>query len=325
MYVYKKEPNSKAKELMLAALNVVAEGETISTIAKLFHKSYNSIKNWVIRFKEFGIAGLYEEPRSGRPTKIVNHKITEFFASVKNGIFPKQLVRQIKKDTGVSYTESGIRVMLRSHNFTPKVPDSTHKNKASNEKIEEWQKALKWWLSCIKRDGFEMYVMDETILLQDYVPKRGPWSSKGQKVLQTYFGDHQRRVIYGAISDLHQYFLQGKKFDGSTFLKFVKRLLELSGKVVLIMDAASQHRTKEFKEFVKENRHRLRIMYLPTVCPEFNAIEECWHQLKIQPFMYDYYEHISGRIQDAMKYLRAIAFSQNIEQYLFRKPIAKTF
>ena len=45
MYVYKKEPNPKAKERMLAVLNVVAEGETISTIAKLFHKSYNSIKN----------------------------------------------------------------------------------------------------------------------------------------------------------------------------------------------------------------------------------------------------------------------------------------
>ena len=58
MYVYKKEPNPKAKERMLAVLNVVAEGETISTIAKLFRKSYNSIKNWVMRFKQFGIAGL---------------------------------------------------------------------------------------------------------------------------------------------------------------------------------------------------------------------------------------------------------------------------
>ena len=188
MYVYKKEP--KAKERMLAVLNVVAEGETISTIAKLFHKSYNSIKNWVMRFKEFGIAGLYEEPRSGRPTKLVNHKITEFFAGVKNGIFPKQLVRQIKKGTGVSYTESGVRAMLRSHNFTPKVPNSTHKNKASNEKIEEWQKSLKRWILCVKRNGFELYIQDETMLLQDHVPKRGPWSRRGQKVLQTYLGDH---------------------------------------------------------------------------------------------------------------------------------------
>ena len=116
-----------------------------------------------------------------------------------------------------------------------------------------------------------------------------------------------------------------KQFDGSTLLKFVKKLLELGYKIAIIMDGASQHKTKEFKEFVKENRHRLRIMYLPTGCPELSAIEKCWHQLKIRPFMYDYYEHISGRTQDAMKYLRTTAFSQNIEQYLFRKPIAKTF
>ena len=95
--------------------------------------------------------------------------------------------------------------------------------------------------------------------------------------------------------------------------------------IAIVMDAASQHRTKAFKEFVKDNSHRLRIIYLPTGCPEFSAIEECWHQLKIQPFMYDYYEHISGRTRDAMKYLRATAFSQNIEQYLFRKLLQRLF
>ena len=230
-----------------------------------------------MRFKKFGIAGLYEKPRSGHPTKLVNHKNTEFFADIKNGIFPKQLVHQIKKDASVSYTESGIRDMLHRYNFTPKVQDSTHKNKATGEEIEEWQKSLKWWISCAKRDGFEIYVVDETILLHDYVLKRGPWSSKDQKVLQTYFGDHQRLVIYGVISDSHQYFLHGKKFDGSTFLKFVKKLLELGYKIAIVMDGASQYKTKEFKEFVKDNSYRLRIMYLPTGCPELSAIEECWH------------------------------------------------
>ena len=101
---------------------------------------------------------MYEKPRSGHPTKIVNHKITEFFAGVKNGIFPKQLVRQIKRDTGVKCAESGIRDMLHRHNFISKVPDFTHKNKATNEEIEEWQKSLKRWISCVKRDDFELYV-----------------------------------------------------------------------------------------------------------------------------------------------------------------------
>ena len=86
---------------MLAVFNVVEEGKTIPAIARLF---YNSIKNWVMRFKKFGTARLYEKPRSRRPTKLVNHKTTEFFADIKNGIFSKQFVRQIKKDGGVSYT-----------------------------------------------------------------------------------------------------------------------------------------------------------------------------------------------------------------------------
>ena len=77
------------------------------------------------------------------------------------------------------------------------------------------------------------------MLLQDHVPKRGPWSPKGQRVFQVYFGDHQRRAIYGAISDSHWYFLQEKKFNGSTFLKFVKKLLERSDKAAIAMDAAS--------------------------------------------------------------------------------------
>ena len=74
-----------------------------------------------------------------------------------------------------------------------------------------------------------------------------------------------------------------------------------------------------------KSSHRLQIMYLPTGCPELSAIEECWHQLKIQPFMYEHHEHVSGSARAAMKYLRTAAFSQNIEQYLFRRSIAKTF
>ena len=112
--------------------------------------------------------------------------------------------------------------MLRRHNFTPKMPDSTHKNKATNKEIEEWQKSLKRWISCVKRDGFELYIQDETMLLQDHIPKSDPWSLRSQKVLQTYFGDHQRRVIYGAISDSHQYFLQEKNSTARRFSNLSK-------------------------------------------------------------------------------------------------------
>ena len=89
------------------------------------------------------------------------------------------------------------------------------------------------------------------MLLLNHVPKIGPWSPRGQRIFQVYFGDHQILVIYGVVSDSHQYFLQGKKFDGSMFLKFVKKLLESGYKIAIIIDGTSQHKTNTFKEFVK--------------------------------------------------------------------------
>ena len=74
MSAYQQESNSKTKEQMFAVFNVMEEDKTIPTIARLFHKSYNSIKNWMMRFKKFGTVGLYEKPRSGRPTKVVTIK-----------------------------------------------------------------------------------------------------------------------------------------------------------------------------------------------------------------------------------------------------------
>ena len=62
MYAYKKEPNPKTKERMLAVFNVVEGGETIPMIARLFHKSYNSIKNWIARFKKLGTVGFDLDP-----------------------------------------------------------------------------------------------------------------------------------------------------------------------------------------------------------------------------------------------------------------------
>ena len=147
--------------------------------------------------------------------------------------------------------------------------------------------------SCVKRDSFELFVGDETTLQQDYALKRGPWSPAGQKIHRVCFGDHQKRISYGALSDNHRYFLQEKESNGPTFIKFANKLFRLCDKVAAVMGGASRHRTKAFKKFVKEDRSRLRIMYLPTGCPELGAIEERWHQVKIQPFMYEHHEHIS--------------------------------
>ena len=128
-------------------------------------------------------------------------------------IIPENIARDLKNKFGVDYSLSGMRNATHHINYTCKTMEPLHSNMQSIEDVLKWQHDMKKWFSCVKRDGFEMYVQDETMLLQDHVPKRGPWSPGGQKVFQIYFGDHRRRVIYGAISDSHQYFLQEKKIQ----------------------------------------------------------------------------------------------------------------
>ena len=67
-------------------------------------------------------------------------------------------------------------------NYTPKVPDTAHQRKATIAEIVKWEKHVKPWISCLKSDGFELYIQDETIVKRDDKPKRGSWSLIGQKI-----------------------------------------------------------------------------------------------------------------------------------------------
>ena len=102
-------------------------------------------------------------------------------------IIPENIARDLKNEFGVDYSLSGMRNATHHINYTCKTMEPLHSNMQSIEDVLEWQHDMKKWFSCVKRDGFEMYVQDETMLLQDHVPKRGPWSPGGQKVFQILF------------------------------------------------------------------------------------------------------------------------------------------
>ena len=49
-----------------------AQRRTVPEIARIFDVEYKTVRKWMRRFNVAGPAGLYDEPRSGRP-----HKLTE--------------------------------------------------------------------------------------------------------------------------------------------------------------------------------------------------------------------------------------------------------
>ena len=68
-------------------------------------------------------------------------------------------------------------------------------------------------------------------------------------------------------------------FTGKEFVEFLKAACERFGKILMITYGAPQHRSK----FVREEIGRLDgvgLQFLPPGCPDLNAIEEVWRQMK---------------------------------------------
>lgn len=64
------------------------------------------------------------------------------------------------------------------------------------------------------------------------------------------------------------------KFRNPVFIEFMRRTLrQVKGRICLILDGHSVHRSAAARTFVADNATRLRLIQLPGYCPELNPDE----------------------------------------------------
>ena len=136
------------------------------------------------------------------------------------------------------------------------------------------------WLLARRPRCFAIVSLDESVFTQD-VEARRVWAMEGTRPIRVAAADmHGRTVVFGAMSlDGRQLFRQYKRFDGVSFLDYLKKVHRKFGKLYLFMDRAPQHRkTRSVLDYIKAYRTSIRVRWFPVGCPEFNVIEECWRQ-----------------------------------------------
>ena len=65
--------------------------------------------------------------------------------------------------------------------------------------------------------------------------------------------------MFGGAGDGFFYLKEARAGNGTEFIGFCERALELFGKVQFILDFASYHMSREVREFVARNEHRLKL------------------------------------------------------------------
>lgn len=141
---YRKETDAGVKERILLVRRVRIDGLEASKVAERgLDKSRWWAYKWLNRFDKYGLDGLKDQPRSGRPPFIPEKrilKIKQELSENQSGWEAKQVMDLIHKKTGVRYHEVHVYRLLHKWGFSPKVPQKRFVNTASREEKEAFKK-----------------------------------------------------------------------------------------------------------------------------------------------------------------------------------------
>ena len=143
---YKDEKNVKVKERLFLIKQVLLDKNIASHVAKSLGRVRSWAYKWLRRFTEYGIAGLHDMPRTGRPTSIPKKKLVSIqlqIAEKQSGWSAKQVMNLIYEKSGVKYHEVHVYRLLHKWGFVPKVAQKRFVNSATPEEKLWFKKNLK--------------------------------------------------------------------------------------------------------------------------------------------------------------------------------------
>lgn len=105
----------------------------------------------------------------------------------------------------------------------------------------------------------------------------------------TYTGSHTKAIVFGLFT-IHGkgYFERHDRYTKVEFEEFLRNMSKKFGKILVILDRASQYRAKDVREVIEDIDGHVKLAHLPPGCPDLNVIEELWRQLKMN-VLYDPY------------------------------------
>ena len=190
----------------------------------------------------------------------------------KNMLTPRKLRNWIRWRLDARYSLCSVRRILRLLGFSSKRSATMYASAAGADAVRQWQAGATGTISGAKRRGFTIVVHDESIFLRTGTNGRKLWSRVGDPVTVSRHGRRSRTIVFGALAeDGIRLMRQYGRFDGSTFVRYLKEVRRKWGKVPLVTDNASQHKRREVRQYLEEH-DGLEILYLPTAMPKLSAV-----------------------------------------------------
>ena len=321
---YKKEKNRKVADRIGVVCQVLIDGDSITSVAKRFRVAYNTVKNYIKRYKARGIAGLHDAARSGRPPKYRNESLLKYIGDSSAGVHPEYLRDSLKKDHDVVYTKSGMTAALRRIRFSPKRPQPVHNRRASLESALVWQHGMAERLENLKKDRIPLLVIDQHLIRHDYKSRRGWWSAIGVPIWRKYYGRHSQSITFGGITTSKQRIFQNiGEYNAEGVLNVIKDAHKMMPQFELVWDRAPQHMSNSVLEHIMDQGGDIQLSWFPTGWPELNPVEICWGIVERNPVMNQQFTTVEKRMNAIMNVLNTCKLNVDIEKVMVKQELVQ--
>ncbi len=267
-----------------------AQRRTVPEIATLFETKCATVRFWIRRFDAQGPAGLYDEPRSGRPRKLSQQVEQALLDLLQDD--PKQagglatfwtvamltlaVANRLMVHLSISCVRAGLQWLgLRWGRPRLGMPSKVDPDKAA----KQW--AIVQAVLQAGPDATILYADESRIQLLPLI--RAMWHWAGQQIRIPTPGTNASRALFGALNMRtgRWVYLVRERMLKEDFLAFLEHVLGqyATGPIVLVVDNYSSHTAHVVAAWLVEHP-RLQLFYLPTHCSHLNPVEPIWLQLK---------------------------------------------
>jgi transposase len=249
-----------------------------------------SVSKWAAELEAKGRAGLKKAGRAGRKPRLSAEQISQLEQGLKRG--PQALgyetslwtanrvARLIEQESGVSYHPGHVWKILRQLGWSCQRPAGRALER-DEKAIERWQKERWPELKKGQKAGpdHSFHRRERAQRAAPSLPHLGAaGTDPGAAIplqLENPVGDGGGNVVEFLLSAL------SRRYQKSQVVEFLEHLLRhLPGKLLIIWDGLPSHRSHLVWDFVRQQRGRLWLEFLPAYAPELNPVEYLWSHWK---------------------------------------------
>ena len=260
-----------------------------------------------------------DRPRSGAPTKIDKKVLEEVRKWCEGRAFETQHVSdKLFEMSNVRLSDSQVRRYMKKWGHSKKKTEPVEIKRALMGTVRVWRHRLFAKIERLEKLGYTTVTMDE-MHVRDSERSRKFWSKIGVRVYSLWSGNHKRFSLLASMtSDGNVFMDYATTANTDTFLAHIDRVYQKVGKMVLVLDRASYHKSQDAMKFFKERD--IKLVWYPAGHPYLNPVEEMWHIIRMSVSDSIRYADAKSHLNAVFNFVKLHKFDYDFTAFWSRRP-----